>query len=458
MILLLLKLIVFAIIVGCCSLVTLYVPITIPYILLTAFIIPWKIITPLGLYIKEGAILGCTALILFRAMHFKTLRLDFPGKIYLCFIGLCFSYYTLQILRNGSTENLSFLTHIFITTFLIALVYVCVYNIPFKNEIQIKHFLWFSCATCLIAIFYLIYLNYSVHKAGGFGLVRGFLSTENEMLQEGSLKKSLIYIGNSNGKSWFTLISFSYFIGYFIGSQKKPFLQIIIAALPLIVSTLHLSRGAILGSLLISIITLTVSVTRLKKTPGKLIVLILLLTLTFTGAFLKVKDTFLYDGVMWSIEQKMNGGSAGRDILVFENARFIMDSYFLGKGFHYRVMTPDYEFIKKGYPHIAIHNPHNQVLSITSDLGLLALILFSLFFIYTFRHGFILSQKGKTPLQKGVGWAGMLIIIALFTSFPFTHNIEKNIKTFAIYMIFFALTNTTDTLFIEGKLNDKHKN
>lgn len=456
MALLLVKLLCLAIFFACVGLYVLYTPRLMPYILLATLLIPWELYTPLSLQIKELCILGCLAIVLFRAQHFKILLLDFPGKLYASFLGLCIVYYVLQLLQSQPNADISFLTHVLITTILIGCEYLIIFNTPFTDDKQIKRFTYFAGAVALCVIGYILHLSYTVYAAGGFGLIRSFLSTQNALVTEGGLT-SLTYIGNSNGKSWFCIIFFSFFIGYLLGTKKSALIVLPTIILPLLVASLQLSRGAMLTTCIIGLITLGITLIRLKTRPILLSFLIGMIFMSLIGTYSMIKDTIIFEGIVWGIEEKLDNGASERDVLVLENLSYITNhSYFLGKGFHYKTMTPSYEFTKLGYKRLPTHNAHNAVLGMIFDMGIVTFLLFILFFTYTFRHGFILIRNGLSQHQKGIGWGAVLCITALFLSFPFTHNIEKNIKTFSVYMILFAITNKTYSLYKENiQLNEK---
>ena len=113
----------------------------------------------------------------------------------------------------------------------------------------------------------------------------------------------------------------------------------------------------------------------------------------------------------------------------------------MGKGFHFRTTTPKHYFIQSGYHTLATHNTHNQFLSLLLDVGIIGLGLFLLFLWLTFRHAWYLEKHSLNMMTSSIGAGGTYMIFSFVCLLIFAHNIEKNINTMSIYMIYFAIIN-----------------
>lgn len=397
--------------------------------LLAIFFIPW---TNLGfreyeLYVKElTTIVTFLLIFLNTVVNKKKLSINQAGRIYFWFLLLCVFYYFLQGFRLTSLDDLPFLTHVLISTILNFTVYFIFTNLRIKEN-DLEYFLKVLFFLYFIITFYFIVSAAVMHIfSAGMPGGGGILTYQAQREQAGYY---IGYLGGMNGRSWFVLILSSFSVGYFI-SKKKYLYAFLFISLSFLASYLMLSRGAMIFSFFLFMVFFYH-----YQNAKKIIIGILLFTFVALILFINVQNL---SDILTSIQFTSKSGFSSRDYLVFESLDLSFSDYFLGRGFHSTTLDrPELSFL--GYEYLDKIGTQNVLMSILVELGLLGMILYSLFWVKSYVDINYIEKFYVDDIYKHYLSGVKYMIIWLNISFFFNHYTEKTFVVMPIYMMLMGL-------------------
>ena len=396
-------------------------------LLLSVFCVPWAALGyyEYEIYIKELSVIFIFLLLFCKnVLNQKNLSINQSGRIYFLFLLVCILYYFVEAARLASFDNLSFLTHVLITTILNFVIYFIFVNIK-SNKSDLKFFIKvFFIFYLSICVYFIIYA--SVIHSLSQDLAGGFFTYEGQRELEGNY---ISYFGGMNGRSWFSLILTSFFVGYFI-SKKNNFYAFLCICLSLVASYLMMSRGAmIFGAILF--VSFIIRYTNAKK-------------LFFSIPFLALIAVIFYINNINSsdvltlelIQQK--SGLSKRDFLVYEAIDLSFNDYFLGRGFHSTSLDRG-DFLILGYHQLPYIGTQNVFLSILIELGILGVVLFSLFWLTLFLAVGKFTKFLTNSYEKHYLLGIRYMIVWIMFSYIFNHYSQKSFVAYPIYMILLGI-------------------
>ena len=393
--------------------------------ILAILLIPWPALSlrEYELYVKELSTIVIFSLIFCNAVvNNKKLSINQGGRIYCWFLLLCVFYYFLQASRLISLDDLPFLTHVLISTILNFTVYFIFTNLRIKKN-DLERFLKVLFLLYFIITFYFIVSATVMHIfSAGMPGGGGILTYQAQREQAGYY---IGYLGGMNGRSWFVLIMSSFSVGYFI-SKEKYFYAFLCISLSFLASYLMLSRGAMIFSFFLFMVFFYH-----YQNTKKIIIGILLFTFVALILFINVENL---SDTLTSIQFTSKSGFSKRDYLVFESLDLSFSDYFLGRGFHSTTLDrPELRFL--GYEYLKNTGTQNVLISILVELGLLGMILYSLFWIRSYIDINYIEKFYADDIYKHYLSGVKYMIILLIISFFFNHYSEKTFSVMPIYMM-----------------------
>jgi hypothetical protein len=392
------------------------------YFLLVIFIIPWQYFDIEHVVrIKEFAVIMSSLLVFLKCLMSSKIFIDNSGRSYFLFIMLTSLYLGIDFVYLHMDFDLKQVVHIYLFVLFNFSIYLLVLNLNLSNlNLSLLMFI-FKFVYLLIFLYFFLYA-YEIHSLIK-NIPANFFTMESLLWQR---NENIIYMGGTNSKSWFFLILTSFLVGFY-RSKAKYFVCLFLIAMTILISSLLLSRSAMLFSFILAIIY-WISLPKNKF-------FILLLTL-FSIILFTLFSPQIFSEVTKSLSKKE--GQSTRVNLVFESLEFASENLFFGKGFHYSGINRGF-FNEKKYPALRKNNTQNSYLSILIEIGIIGVFLyFLIWFLCISRIRKTIRIIPDTILRHYLNGVKIMIIFILFMGF-FHHFIDKNFTFMPILIIFTAI-------------------
>lgn len=394
------------------------------YLLLSVFFIPWEYFGLEAFYsikIKELTVIFFSFHLLLKCLITSKIVIDSAGISYLLFALLSFFYVGIDLLYHQKEFNFYTVLHIYLFVLLNFFIYLIVLNINI-TKLNLNVFMFIFQTVYLLIFLYFLNYAYEIHRISE-NSAGNFFTIEGDFWQSG---QNIIYMGGTNGKSWFFLLLTSFLVGYY-QSKDRYFFSLILILMAFLICSLLLTRSAVLFSFFLFLYWI-LSFGKIKIFT----LFFILLTITLTS---------LYAGSMTSNVYKSmteKGSQNVRINLVFESLEFASETIFLGRGFHYSGIDRDF-FDHKKYPALRKNNTQNTYLAILIELGIIGVFLYLLIWLLIISS--IIRARHVNPNNQWNHYLNGIKIMIFFLFFMgfFHHFIEKNFTFIPIIIVLIAI-------------------
>ena len=397
-------------------------------IFLAITFMPWSAIglNQYELYIKELTVIFIFLFIVtLKLANNRLFPVDKSSKYYISFLFLCLVYYFIQANKAAGIQNITFLSHVLISTILNFVIFYIFLNIKI-NAKDIHYFVKYSFVlyftVCVVFIAYSLSLHLLSIGMPGDG---GIFTTEAQMEQQGAY---IPYLGGMNGRSWFALILSSFYVGYFMHKGKIIY-SYLCCFITLLASYLMVSRGAmIFGACLLA----TVIIKRINMRKMIFFSVFVLLASMLFIVYGSSEDLISFNLLV------AKSGLSNRDLLFYEALDLSYNDYLIGRGFHSTTIDRP-EFSIMGYLALPYIGTQNVFTSILIELGLIGVFLYSMFWFSLLFEINMLNKSSLDESSLGFLFGARYMTIWILLSFVFNHYSQKSFIAMPIYMIFLGI-------------------